>query len=310
MNKLIDTACDILKKGGLVAIPTETVYGLGADASNPQAVEKIFKLKGRPTNHPLIVHIGNIEELSHWAKDIPDIAFTLAQHFWPGPLTLILPKADWVPLEVTGGQTSIGLRIPSHPVTLALLSQFKGGIAAPSANKFGHVSPTSAEHVKNEFGDDIDLILPGHICEVGIESTILNLTEIPPRILRPGMLSEVDLKKFIPDIQVTQSKISLQVSGSMDSHYAPYTKAYLKSFEALLEEDLSDVAVISLHKKLSVKAVKYWLELSSNPKQYAHDLYAALRNADQAGAKKIYIEMVPETQEWVAIQDRLSKACN
>ncbi|MEJ5211921.1 MAG: L-threonylcarbamoyladenylate synthase, partial [Burkholderiales bacterium] len=176
MSTDLDRAVALLRAGGVVAIPTETVYGLAADARNPQAVRRVFAIKGRPADHPLIVHIAAAESLPQWARDIPDAAWRLAGRFWPGPLTLILRRAPGVPDEVTGGQDTVGLRVPDHPLTLELLRRFGGGLAAPSANRFGHVSPTRPEHVAQELGEAVDLILDGGPCSVGVESTILDLS--------------------------------------------------------------------------------------------------------------------------------------
>ena len=196
-TKDIERAGNILRAGGLVAFPTETVYGLGADASNAQAVRRIFTAKGRPTEHPLIVHIGQKKDLCVWASGIPLTAWLLADHFWPGPLTIILQKADWVPEVVTGGLATIGLRMPAHPLAISLLNSFGGGIAAPSANRFGRVSPTMASHVREELGDRVDFILDGGACVVGIESTIVDLSSGEPAILRPGELRGSLLKRFL-----------------------------------------------------------------------------------------------------------------
>ncbi|HYS50590.1 MAG TPA: L-threonylcarbamoyladenylate synthase, partial [Burkholderiales bacterium] len=176
----------ILRRGGLVAFPTETVYGLGADASNPAAVARIYEVKGRPAGHPVIVHIGDIGQLARWARDIPEAATKLATHFWPGPLTLVLRRAPGVGSQLSGGQDTIGLRVPGHPVALQLLREFGGGIAAPSANRFGRISPTAAEHVRSDLASEVELILDGGACEIGIESTIVDLSRGRPVLLRPG----------------------------------------------------------------------------------------------------------------------------
>ncbi|MBS2001864.1 MAG: threonylcarbamoyl-AMP synthase, partial [Cyanobacteria bacterium SZAS LIN-5] len=187
---IIEHAVRLLQSGELVAFPTETVYGLGADASNPAAVARLYAAKGRPTNHPVIVHLADSNQLSKWASSVPFAAIQLAEKFWPGPLTLILPKADHVLDEITGGQKSVGLRVPAHPLALELLKAFGGGIIAPSANKFGRLSPTRAEDVRAEFKDEVSLVLDGGPCAVGIESTIVDLSREQPMILRPGMIDQ------------------------------------------------------------------------------------------------------------------------
>ncbi|TNF37501.1 MAG: threonylcarbamoyl-AMP synthase, partial [Deltaproteobacteria bacterium] len=214
-------AVKVLERGGLVAVPTETVYGLAADASQPEAVLRIFLAKGRPADHPLIVHLPGASALSRWAAEVPPAAVALADAFWPGPLTMILPKADWVDPCVTGGRDSIGLRVPSHPMTLALLRAFDGGLAAPSANRFGHVSPTTAEHVREDLGDRVDLILDGGPCPVGIESTIIDLSEDVPAILRLGAVTRDDLSEVLGrDVRVALDG-PVKAPGQLASHYAP-----------------------------------------------------------------------------------------
>jgi L-threonylcarbamoyladenylate synthase len=193
----IQQAAQLLRKGRLVAVPTETVYGLGADATNPEAIKKIFAAKGRPADHPLIVHIPDASYLNAWAVDIPDSALILAERFWPGPLTLVLKKQPDVPLEVTGGQETIALRVPNHPVALNLLKVFGGGIAAPSANRFCRISPTQASHVAEELGDKVDLILDGGACQVGLESTIVDLSSGNPKLLRPGQIGKAEIEELL-----------------------------------------------------------------------------------------------------------------
>lgn len=251
----IQQAVKCLKQGGLVAMPTETVYGLAADATNELAVRKIFTTKGRPADHPLIVHIAHITHLSQWAKDIPDYALALAKQFWPGPITLILKKQTHVLDSVTGGQNTVGIRIPNHPVAQALLRAFDGGVAAPSANRFGYISPTSAEHVRQDLGQAVDIILDGGHCGIGIESTIVNCTGTFPHILRPGMITPTmihDTLNLNLDLNYHGSENTLvhannavssscethpetlpQVSGALPSHYAPRTKTRLLPAECI-----------------------------------------------------------------------------
>ncbi len=236
----IPAAAAILRAGGTVAFPTETVYGLGADASNPLAVRQIFEIKGRPDYHPLIVHIADVSQLHLWAENIPDAAWRLAEQFWPGPLTLILPRRGNVLDEITGGQDTVGLRVPAHPVALALLRAFGGGIAAPSANRFGRVSPTTAQHVRDELGSRVDVILDGGPCYVGVESTIVGLTTGKAVLLRPGGLSieaiEHVLKQKI--LRTSPAAHTERVSGLLDSHYAPATPIEILPVGALSQRAL------------------------------------------------------------------------
>ncbi|MBU2822829.1 threonylcarbamoyl-AMP synthase, partial [Acidithiobacillus ferrooxidans] len=220
-------AAEILRSGGLVVFPTETVYGLGADAENPAAVARIFAAKGRPADHPLIVHMARRDHLSQWSRDIPPAAFVLARRYWPGPLTLILHRACRVPDRVTGGQDTVGLRVPDHPLALMLLEAFSGGIAAPSANRFGQVSPTTVAHVREELGDAMDFILDGGPCRVGIESTILDLSGHQPRLLRPGAITLAEIEAVLEQPVIPQGNDALRAPGMLRSHYAPRTPLYL-----------------------------------------------------------------------------------
>ncbi len=302
----IHRAAQLLRHGELVAIPTETVYGLAADAKNPTAINKIFALKGRPANHPLIVHISGAEQLSHWAVDIPDCAYRLAEQFWPGPLTLILNKHPDVPSEVTGGQHSIGLRCPNNALTLALLNQFDGGLAAPSANRFGHISPTTAQHVRDEFGEHAPMILDGGACEIGIESTIVDLTQTPARILRPGQISLEQLAPYLPDVQQGAQTNSPRVSGDMAAHYAPRTPLrWLSREQMLVVAQQKNTVVLCLG---DVPSGLQGLALPNNPNAYAQQLYASLRLLDQQQAALILLEQTPQNAQWLAITDRLQRA--
>jgi L-threonylcarbamoyladenylate synthase len=311
---VVDQAVSILKAGGLVAIPTETVYGLGADARNPQALEKIFMAKQRPINHPLIVHLGDIKQLSDWAREIPDSAWQLANAFWPGPLTIILKKAPDVLDLITGQQDTIALRIPSHPVALSLLQLFGGGIAAPSANRFGRISPTTATAVREELGDAVELILEGGECEVGLESTIVDLSGGIPTVLRPGMISSQDIA-FVLKTEVLSSQTdSPRVSGSLESHYAPQTQMVLipsdqipAYLQTLSNEELP--VVVLLTKALPVRNTNIeLLVMPTDAKNYAHHLYQTLRDLDKKSYKKIIVEEVPLDGQWDAVRDRLKRA--
>ncbi|MCE3001107.1 MAG: threonylcarbamoyl-AMP synthase [Xanthomonadaceae bacterium] len=305
-------AVEALRRGELVGLPTETVYGLAADAANPEAVRRIFALKGRPADHPLIVHLGEAAQIDAWARDIPPAARTLAQRFWPGPLTLILRRARGVHDAVTGGQDTVGLRVPAHPVALALLKAFGGGLAAPSANRFGHVSPTTAQHVREEFGEALPVVLDGGPCPVGIESTIVDLSSGAPRVLRPGRIG-VDQLEGALGIRLEAGAVaaSPRVSGSHDSHYAPRTPAELVAGEALaarcaaLAREGEVVLVIALG---PLPADAQGLGLPAQPTEYARHLYAALRAMDTEGADRILVQAPPEGEAWAAVRDRLRRA--
>ena len=257
-KKAIVKAVELLKQGRLVAFPTETVYGLGADASNSNAVKQIFAAKGRPENHPLIVHIGSIEQLNDWALSIPSAALRLAKRFWPGPLTIILKKRPEVPLAVTGGQDTVALRIPNNPVALSLLKSFGGGIAAPSANRFKHISPTSARHVLEELGSEVDLILDGGSCSVGVESTIIDLSGSQPRLLRPGHITITELEAVLQTEVGRISTSEIRSPGMMEVHYAPVTPAWLCTMQQLpaMLEKLS-----KKNKTVGILSYKYQPEL-------------------------------------------------
>ncbi len=314
-------AVDLLRGGELVALPTETVYGLGADALNPDAVRKIFAAKGRPADHPLIVHLPDAEHLSRWAARIPKEAIALAAAFWPGPLTLILARGENVPDEVTGGQDTVGVRVPAHPVALALLRAFDSGIAAPSANRFGRISPTTAAHVREELGDRVPMVLDGGHCDVGIESTILDLSGNVPTILRPGAISADEIAAVIGRHPVRRDEVPRdgtdsvpRVSGSLAAHYAPGTPLRLVSPEQLhdaasvLVEAGRVVAVLARTHPDPHDPRLVWLHAAADVRDYAHDLYAALRRLDTAGADCILVEALPASPEWLAVTDRLRRA--
>lgn len=313
-------AVALLRAGELVAFPTETVYGLGADASNPSAVANIFAAKGRPADHPLIVHVAGHDWVERWAQAVPDAAWELMEAFWPGPLTLILKKQAWVPDAVTGGQATVGLRVPGHPVALQLLRNFAaagtaGGIAAPSANRFGRISPTTAAHVAEELGERVPLVLDGGSCTVGIESTIVDCSRAEPVILRPGHISPSHIEAvlgFLPAIETAPG--APRVSGSLEAHYAPVTPMRLVVGERLL-----DFLNVHRHRGGRCAALCHsqppqagmphaWLMLPADPVGYAHDLYAALRDMDHAGVDLIAVEAIPDDPAWAAVADRLRRA--
>lgn len=321
----IEAAARKLEAGELVAFPTETVYGLGADAENPQAVAKIYAAKGRPSNHPVIVHVAPDADIGYWASNIPDEARKLIASFWPGPLTLILKRALHIPDAVSGGQDSIGIRCPSHPVAQALLRAFKGGkggVAAPSANKFGHVSPTTAQHVRDEFGTGPDsplaAILDGGQSEVGIESTILDLSRIAthgPVLLRPGHISAAQIAQVIGSQPRMPDAAAPRASGTLEAHYAPHTPVALVDADQFAETIRQLRAVgrrfaVIHHSEISLPQASPHLSMHANPQAYAHDLYVALRDMDAKNADIILVEAPPTTSAWQGVNDRLRRAAH
>lgn len=309
MNPDVQRAAAILKRGGLVAFPTETVYGLGADAASAAAVARLYAAKRRPADHPVIVHFASAQAAFEWAREIPQAARMLAAKFWPGPLTLILKRSSRAGDFVTGGQDSVGLRVPRHPVAQQLLHAFGSGIAAPSANRFGQVSPTTAAHVREDLGKDVDLVLDGGPSEVGIESTILDLSGAQPVLLRPGDISAAALEQALGTRIAARQEDSPRHSGGLERHYAPKTPARLVPTHELDREiaRLKDrVAVLAFSRPDA--RVDYWLRMPREPAAYAHRLYAALRDLDSARCEMILIEAPPEAPEWAGIRDRLLRA--
>jgi L-threonylcarbamoyladenylate synthase len=309
----IRQAAEALRRGGLVAFPTETVYGLGADAANPAAVAHVFAVKGRPAGHPLIVHIGNVAQLDRWAVGIPTPARRLAERFWPGPLTLILKRSRRVPDVVTGGQDTVGLRVPDHSAALALLDAFGGGIAAPSANRFGRVSPTAAAHVREELGEAVDYILDGGPCRVGIESTILDLSGVRPRLLRPGAVAPEALAEILGELPAGPASGAPRVPGALSSHYAPRTPLELVDAEALTAEvewrlSRGGRMAVLARAAAPVPAPCVWQAMPSDPQAYARELYARLRALDALNADRLLIEAPPGDAAWEAVRDRLARA--
>ena len=307
MNPEIRRAAEILRAGGLVAFPTETVYGLGADASSAAAVARLYATKGRPANHPVIIHFSSSENAFEWGREIPQAARKLAARFWPGPLTIILKRSTKAGDFVTGGQDSVGLRVPSHPVAQELLREFAGGVAAPSANLFGNLSPTTAAHVREEL--NVELVLDGGASEVGIESTIVDLSGAEPVLLRPGRISKAELEKALTSKVREKRSASPRHSGGLERHYAPKTPALLvppHALDAEIAKRGAAVAVLAFSRP--DERVEYWIRMPKDPQAYAQRLYAALRELDAAGCGTILVESPPETAEWDAIRDRLSRA--
>ena len=306
-------AARTLREGGLVAFPTETVYGLGADATNPKAIARIFAAKQRPSDHPLIVHVGDVDAAHRWATLSPR-AILLATAFWPGPLTLIVPRAALVDDVVTGGQPSVGLRVPAHPVAHALLKEFGGGIAAPSANRFGHVSPTTARHVADDLGDAVDVILDGGASGIGIESTIIALTTDAPMLLRLGGIGADAIQAALGCPLAQPDSSAPRASGTLASHYAPRTPAHLVEQDVLraelaqLQARDECVAVLARTAEAPDAFDGVWLMAPTDAADYARLLYANLRKLDDAKADAILIESVPEDPAWAAIRDRLMRA--
>jgi L-threonylcarbamoyladenylate synthase len=313
-QEAIRFAAGILRGGGLAAFPTETVYGLGADAANASAVAKIFTAKGRPADHPLIVHLAAADEVECWARDIPDSAWMLAERFWPGPLTLILKRAPGVLDAVTGGQNTIGLRVPDHPVALALLKAFGGGIAAPSANRFGRVSPTSAAHVIAEFGDTVNCVIDGGSCKVGLESTIIDLSRQRPRVLRPGAVMPDMLTRILGESLSLPVSDSPRVPGCLTSHYAPDTPLRLiaaTEIEVVTQSTLNlghSVAILSMRPPATERAGCHWMVMPVEPFEYGRVLYASLREVDTWACHYIFVELPPAKMTWEAVRDRLGRA--
>jgi L-threonylcarbamoyladenylate synthase len=291
----VDRAVAVLRRGGLVAIPTETVYGLAADAGNETAVRRIFTVKGRPADHPLIVHVAAAAELEHWAARVPASAAVLADACWPGPLTLIVPRATHVLDVVTGGRDTVAIRVPAHPLAHELLARFGGGLAAPSANRFGMVSPTTAAHVIADLGDEVDLVLDGGASPVGVESTIVDCSVDPPQVLRPGAITADQIETLLGDVLAPASGPS-RASGMLASHYAP-------SASVLLARSVDEVDQLSAtHPGATVIGV------GVDPIEYARHLYRWLREADDAGAGTV-VAVLPQPEGLGhAVRDRLFKA--
>ncbi|MER5758808.1 L-threonylcarbamoyladenylate synthase [Streptomyces sp. NPDC002082] len=311
----IEKAAGVLRAGGLVALPTETVYGLGANAEDPAAVARIFQVKGRPPSHPLIVHIAGAEYLDDWVQDVPQAARLLAEHFWPGPLTLVLRRGPRVPLEATGGLETVAVRVPDHPVALALLTAFDGGVAAPSANRFGSVSPTTANHVRAELGDAVDFVLDGGACDVGVESTIVDATGDAPTILRPGGVTREALETVLGCPLAVPSTSHVRVPGQHPSHYAPRARVVLVEPEKVVAEaeraqELGHQVGVFLPTCVPAAQVKAHavVAVPASMTAYAHGLYGFLRELDQQGCDLIVASLPVDEGLGLAIANRLRRA--
>jgi L-threonylcarbamoyladenylate synthase len=314
LNPTIADAIAVLKSGELVAFPTETVYGLGADAANPEAVKKIYAAKGRPRNHPLIVHVARVDQIADWAQPMSPAAQRLATRYWPGPLTLIMKRAAHVNDLVTGGQDTIALRVPSHGIAHALLAAFGGGIAAPSANRYGRVSATTAEHVRVEFGDAVRCILDGGPSDVGIESTIVDVSGDAPALLRPGHITAREIEAALGVPLAAPGAASPRAPGTLAKHYAPQTPLMVIEADLVLELAASmtrqghKVAVLARSALQPLMNGVTWVAAPRDAAAYAHDLYANLRALDAAGCSAILVEQPPLDAAWAAVADRLMRA--
>ena len=298
-----------LKAGDLVAFPTETVYGLGADASNSQAVARIYSVKGRPNDHPLIVHIASMERMGDWAREVREYAIALARSFWPGPMTLVLKRSELAGDFITGGQDTVGVRVPDHVVALALLEAFEKvggkGVAAPSANRFGHVSPTTATAVIEELGEYLskdDVVLDGGECAVGVESTIIDCTGVAPSVLRPGAIS-VAMIEECTGLKTTQSDKEIRVSGSLENHYSPAARVFLDTKPGPGQGYIAPSRFETPEGAIRLASPK-------DNNEFAQSLYAALREADKQGLLEVMVEQPQGDGIAIAIRDRLARAAN
>lgn len=322
LDASVQAAAAALQRGELLGLPTETVYGLAADSDNDAAVAQIFTAKGRPANHPLIVHVADADAITRYAKEVPVFAQQLIDAFWPGPLTLILPRLPDAAKASTGGQDSVGLRCPSHPVALAVLKACQQlnppvwGVSAPSANKFGRVSPTTAQHVATEFGDDL-LVLDGGACAVGIESTIVDCTRGVPVLLRPGAITREDIERACGQRPLSKEELPThtpRASGTLLAHYAPNAKVRLmdaQQLQAALDLLGSDGKHIAIYHRSALKNASAGVHLRAMPGQAmdtARELFGTLRDFDEQGAQLIWIETPPDTSDWEGVRDRLHRA--
>jgi L-threonylcarbamoyladenylate synthase len=333
----VDAAVAVLRAGGVVGLPTETVYGLAALARDPEAVRRVFAIKGRPANHPLIVHLPDASHMQAWAATVPEAAWTLATAFWPGPLTLVMPAGPHVPAEVTGGRPTVALRVPAHPVALAVLGALDDALAAPSANRFGRVSPTTAAHVVADLGEDVDLVLDGGACEVGVESTIVDLTGAVPEVLRAGVITAEELTAVLgTEVRVwvgesddgsTTDATGARAPGMLASHYAPRARVVvvdepievmgrrsaLEAAERVAVVAATDAALDAVEEALTMaarNAVAVALEPVGDATGFAHHLYDRLRQADRLGCDAVVVVAPPPGGVGDAVRDRLSRAAS
>jgi L-threonylcarbamoyladenylate synthase len=318
-TEILERAAELLRQGEVVALPTETVYGLAANALNPEAVARIYELKGRPAFNPIIVHVCGIEMVRQCVREWPALAQKLADSFWPGPLTLVLPRSEQIPDIVTAGGMTVGVRWPRHPLMNEVIRLCGFPLAAPSANRSSEVSPTTAEHVRKSFGDSIPLIVDGGPSQVGIESTVLDLSVLPPRILRPGMIHAESLLAVTGELAAegstesrptgSRSTENLKSPGLLLKHYSPKAKLVIREWDDATEiESRPDDVHIIAHTKIPRRGNV--TVIAHDPEAYARALYAELHRCDEAGARLIIVEAVPSTPEWLPIRDRLSRAAS
>ena len=299
LSASIDLAVRYLRDDLLIGLPTETVYGLAALASRPKAISKIFQVKARPTNHPLILHLASYRQLEKWAQNVPSYVEVLCEKFWPGPLTIVLQRTPQVCDEITGARKTVAIRVPNHQVALALLNRIDDGLVAPSANRFGKVSPTSAKHVVDDLGDQVALVLDGGVCDIGVESTILDCTRSSPQILRHGAISKDELES-VAKISINLSDGESRASGMLEKHYAPNCR--LELVETTADAKRRAAELVSEDQKIEI------LDFFGDLIVYANQLYARLRQADKSGVDVIIAVMPINTGLGEAIRDRLTKA--
>ena len=312
----IARAVDVLRRGGLVAFPTETVYGLGADAANADAVHRVFAVKGRPADHPVIVHLADAAQLDEWSASVPAAARTLAGAFWPGPLTVIVPRSVRVPDAVTGGRDTVGLRVPGQPLAHALLAKFGGGIAAPSANRFGRVSPTTADDVRADLGDDVDLVLDGGPCRVGVESTIVDCTRNEPVIARLGGVTQDEVARVLGRAVEVSDRGDVAAPGTLEHHYAPNARVHVTTdgdvgarARSLLASG-ARVALLTMHPPAGLPTGVIVLDPPRDADEYAHVLYARLRESDAHDVDHVLAVPPPPDGIGAAVADRLARAAS
>ncbi len=314
LEKQIQQAINCLKTGGIVGFPTETVFGLGADATSPSAVNRVYAAKGRPRNHPLILHLSGLDKADRWVANIPPVARVLGEKFWPGPLTLVFKSKGEVARHFCGEQDTIAIRVPSNPIARELINGLGGGIVGPSANRFGRLSPTSPQDVFQELGGKVDIIIKGETCPIGIESTIVDVSREVPVILRPGMIDQRQISLALGlDITLAEESERKKAPGSCPVHYAPViplTVIYRDRLEKFLHSQTSGIPVAVLGRSVRppFSGAAVWQAAPHGPRQYAKNLYSLLRRLDNSGCSLIAVEEPPYKNEWLAIHDRLGKS--